>query len=71
MSTVRLRANADGTATFRFGNYVEHFDAANLGLLETYERCRYAAVAAGLSLTPERLEELMRAAKGLEEGGGQ
>jgi hypothetical protein len=68
--TFSLNRNADGTATFRAklperGEYIEHIDARNLGLLETYERFEYAAICAGLSLNPALLEELLREARGL------
>lgn len=66
--TVSLRRNADGTATFRYEGYVQHVDVANLGLLETYEHVKFAAICAGLQLSEETLDELFRAARGLVEG---
>jgi len=51
--------------TFKYGRYVESFDVEMLGAYETYERIRYAAITAGLSLNDETMAELLREAKGL------
>ena len=62
-----LRRNKDGTVTFRSGRYVEHFDPRDKGLLQTYDCIKFAAVTAGISLTQETLEDLMREARGLKD----
>jgi hypothetical protein len=65
--SIVLRRNRDGTVTFRSGRYVEHIDVRMLGMLETYEAIRYAAVTAGVSLTDDLLAELLREARNLKE----
>lgn len=63
--TFTLRRTRDGVVTFKYGRYVESFDVEMLGAYETYERIRYAAITAGLSLNDETMAELLREAKGL------
>lgn len=67
---LRVTRNADGTATFRtIGHngrpYVEHIDTRDLGMFQTYERLKYAAITAGMSLSEQTLHDLFRIAKGL------
>lgn len=62
---LRLRRNADGTVTLRCGRYVEHIDAANKGLVDTWDSVKIAAMTAGFHLTPEEIDELFREARGL------
>ena len=66
-TTFTLRRNRDGTATFRYGRYVEHIDPRHLGLMQTYEAIKYAAITAGLPLTEETLLDLMQTARGLKD----
>lgn len=50
----------DKVVTFRYRGYVESFDISNLGMYETYERVKYAALTAGLRLDHSTLEKLLR-----------
>jgi hypothetical protein len=61
-----VKRHVDGTVTFKFGRYIEHIDMRHLGLFESYEALKYAAITAGLSLSEEPLEELFRIARGLD-----
>jgi len=61
-----LRRNRDGTVTFKTGRYRESFDARDKGLYETYEYIKMLAVTAGMSLSQELLEDLLREARGLK-----
>lgn len=61
-----VRRHVDGTVTFKSERYIEHIDVRHLGLLETYEALKYAAITAGLSLNEHTLEELFRLARGLD-----
>jgi hypothetical protein len=51
--------------TFRYGRYIESFDIQDLGVYETYERVKYAAITAGLKLSEDTLEKLLREVRGL------
>lgn len=63
--TFTIRRNKDETITFRYGGYVEHLGIEGKGMLQIYEGIKYAAITAGLSLTEETLEELLRESQGL------
>jgi hypothetical protein len=55
----------DKVVTFRYNRYVESFDISLLGMYETYERVKYAALTAGLPLNETTLEQLLREVRGL------
>lgn len=58
--------NKNGTVTFKYGSFVESFDIEFLGPYDTFERIRYAAITAGISLSDETLEQLLREVKNFE-----
>ena len=64
-ASIVLRRNKDGTATFRYGRYVESFDVEGKGLYETYEAIKWIAITAGIELSDGVLEEFFREARGL------
>jgi hypothetical protein len=63
-----LRLNKDGTITFRSGTYIEHFEMQ--GLTETYDRVKYAAVCADISLNEATLERDLKELLGKRSDGG-
>jgi hypothetical protein len=54
--TFTLRSNADGTITFRYDRYVEHFERK--GPFDTYENIKWAAISAGINLDEHTLTQL-------------
>jgi hypothetical protein len=58
-------AERKGVVTFTYGRYVESFDIRGLGMYEVYERIRFAALTAGLPLSQDSLEQLLREVKRL------
>lgn len=58
--TIKVRRNADGTATVRIGRYVEHLMAQYMSPYELYEALRYACITAGIPVSDETTTELYR-----------
>jgi len=61
---IKVRKNADGTATIRVGRYVEHLDA-HLSPMEAFDAVKWALVTAGVPLSDDTTEEIWRIARGL------
>lgn len=62
-----LTRSTKGIVTFQYGKYIESFDVEVVGIYETYERIKWAAITAGLTLTEETMEQLTQEARGLLE----
>jgi hypothetical protein len=65
---VSVRRFADGNAEFRAGRYRQIIPVKDLGMVETYEAIKWAAIVGGIYLEEEHLEELFRQARGMEGG---
>lgn len=63
----QLTRTKNGVVTFKFEGYIESFDVQVLGVYETYERIRWAAITAGITLTEVSMEQLLLEARGLLE----
>ena len=61
MTSVSYTLTRKGSVvTFKCGKYIESFDVEMLGWYETYERVKYAAITAGVSLNEDTIEKLMK-----------
>jgi hypothetical protein len=60
-----LRAR-NGVVTFKTGRYVESFDIRDLSIYESWERIRFAALTAGITLNEDTVTKLLREVKGLD-----
>lgn len=63
--TFTLTRHKDGTVTFKFGRYIEHFIVSDKTYVETYEYIKWTAITAGLQLNQETLEDLLRRVRNL------
>jgi hypothetical protein len=59
-ATVSLRRNRDGTATFKYGGYVESFEINGKERDEVYEHIRWIAITAGIPLSKEVLLDMYK-----------
>ncbi len=51
--------------TFKAGRYIEAFDVSVLGIFDTAERIKWAAITCGIRLNEQTLHDLLLEARGL------
>lgn len=61
---IKVRKNADGTATVRVGRYVEHLPA-HYSPMEAYDAMKWILITADIPVSDDTVEELWRIARGL------